>query len=185
MAYQANIPQAADEIQQSQSDLLANFQQINTMLNVNHGALNGVIEGKHKFCSFPVQAAAPAVIAGEVGMYSRTSTLTTNPELAIKTPAGSITEFTAARLSATNGWSYMPSGLLLKWGAFAAGVGATTVTYPVGVTYPVFANVFCAFLTPNGISALTNAAVITTLTTTNMTVQSTAAITLYYVVLGN
>ena len=40
MAYNQNIPQPADQLKNSQPQLLANFQEINTILDVNHVGFN-------------------------------------------------------------------------------------------------------------------------------------------------
>jgi hypothetical protein len=85
-----------------------------------------------------LQAASPATAATEVALFSRTSTLTSNVELAVrKQSSGSVFEFTSA-LGAQPGWTILPSGILLKWGN-GTGSGNITVTFPVAATIPVFA----------------------------------------------
>ena len=69
MAYNNNIPLAADQLSVSQADLLNNFATISTYLNVNHVDFNGADQGKHKLLTLPVQTpAAPTVNLGEFGI---------------------------------------------------------------------------------------------------------------------
>ncbi len=121
MPYNANIPLATDQLSQSQLDLLNNFQSINTWVNVNHVGFNVANQGKHFFVEFPVPVATPVTIAGEVGLYSRQSTITNQPELVFAhqfgstAPAGArIVEFTSAGWANT-GWCRFPSGILHVW----------------------------------------------------------------------
>ena len=122
MAYKATIPVSTDQLDVSQGDLLANFTELNTVMGVNHYTFNTGNDGKHKTAIFP-QAAAPAAAgAAEVGLYSKSCTIGANPaapefyinKTALQTP------FTAADKSAT-GWTYLPSGVILKWGQGVTG----------------------------------------------------------------
>lgn len=155
MAYQNNIPQANQRLKDSQSDILGNFQELSTFLNVNHQDLNsGVDAGKHKFVQFPLQGAAPATANNEVALYSQTSALTGSVELAVrKQNNGTSYEFTSS-LAAQPGWARLPSGILFKWGN-AVGNGFTAITFPVAGTIPVFAvgAPFTIYLTPSAVIA--------------------------------
>ena len=71
MAYNADIPQAADDPSQSQGQLLGNFQELNTSNSVNHVAYNDADQGKHKFMQMPEQSAAPTTAADEGGLYTK------------------------------------------------------------------------------------------------------------------
>ena len=181
MAYNANIPQPTDLLSQSQSDLLANFQALQTLIDVNHVDFASGDQGKHKWCSFPVQGASPATAAAEVAVFSRTSTLTTVPELCIRFAGnGTVTEMTSAFLNVI-GWSFLPSGILLKWGgASAGGPGSFTLTYPVAATIPVFNQVFIVLLQAQTAST----AFVTAQTAVDFTVTASAAGNWDYLALG-
>ena len=71
MAFQQNIPQATDNPSDSQSDLLGNFQALETWSDVNHVSLvtGGSDNGKHKFLQMPEQGSAPTTGANEGGLY--------------------------------------------------------------------------------------------------------------------
>lgn len=182
MAYNPNIPQPTDLLSQSQSDILDNFQALQTLIDVNHVDFASADQGKHKWCSFPVQGGSPGTLATEVAVFSRVSTLTTNNELCIEYQSnGTVVEMTS--MSATNnGWSFLPSGILLKWGtATAAGAGSQTLTYPVAATIPVYGvDVFIVLLTPT--SNITG--YITAKTTTTFTYTASAAGSFYYLAIG-
>lgn len=152
MAYITNIPGPNDLFSQSQPQILGNFTAIKTLIDVNHVDFDDATDqGKHKFISMPVQSPAPTFSAGEVGLYSFLSPITSKNELYInKTNQVTVTQIpaTASILSVTsapandsNGWSYLPSGILIKWGHSNAN-GLTATVFPVGANIPVFNQVF-------------------------------------------
>lgn len=134
MAYNPNIPQPTDQISVSQGQILNNFQ-----------ALNPFILG---IFDLPPQATPPTFPSPDVGLYSMVSTLTGNDELFITKqlpgPITSTVQATAAFFN-PNGWTYLPSGILLKWGTGSSGssiAGSFALTFPVASTIPTFKNVF-------------------------------------------
>lgn len=149
MAYQNNIPQPTDQLSKSQSDILNNFAEIKTLVDVNHVTFGSPDQGKHKFITMPVQGSSPATLGGEVALFSRTSTLSSLDEIAWRRSTnGVVIEFTSA-LNTNNGWTRFPSGILVKWGFVTVPVATQqTVTFPVAATIPVFTNVFNIQLTP-------------------------------------
>lgn len=141
MAYNNTIPKATDKLKDSQGQLLANFQAIQTLVEVNHETFGAANEGKHKFISMPVQSPAPTFSAGEVGQYSFLNTTTNKNELYInKTNNSGVVQIaaTSSILGTTNptpgsfgntGWTMLPSGIKLVWGVFTgSGSGAQTVS---------------------------------------------------------
>ena len=64
MTYSPNIPQAADIPSQSQSQILTNFQQLNTIFSRDHFAFDDAtsnLRGHHQFVQLTRQAADPVV----------------------------------------------------------------------------------------------------------------------------
>lgn len=121
MVYNANIPQASDDPSQSQSQLLGNFQELNTFLSVNHVDLNDADQGKHNFMQMPEQVAAPATAANEGGLY--TKEVSGSTQLFYRDESsGTERQLTKAFSAATNGTLTIPGGLLIQWG-FASGIG--------------------------------------------------------------
>src|ERR1700679_3027455 len=122
MAYNANIPQAGDLISQSQGDILANFQAIQTLVDVNHVDFASGDQGKHKFVTFPTQNPAPTFSPTEMGLYNFVNTTTNKNELYVNKILGATqvqVPMTASSLSGGNTtnngdfWTYLPSGILI------------------------------------------------------------------------
>lgn len=146
MAFNANIPQATDQISQSQGQLLQNFQALQTLIDVNHVDFASADQGKHMFVTMPNQGADPATGATEINLYNKVSAYLTTQQLYLNNPSTGVPyEFTSI-LSASPGWTFLPSGALLKWGT-GSGTGPTTITFPVGAQYPVFTQVLSCQLT--------------------------------------
>ncbi len=154
MAYNPNIPQGTDLLSQSQSDIQTNFATIQTVFDVNHVDFNASGAGKHIYVELPVAAGNPippiAFPAAEIAVYAATNATTTVNELYVnKTNQATVVQvpMTASILSTNSnpglnvsGWTYLPSGILLKWGVGTAN-GSTTILFPVAATIPVFTNV--------------------------------------------
>lgn len=151
MPYNANIPQPTDQFSQSQVDILGNFSAINTLIDVDHVDFNASGQGKHFRVSLPVQSPAPTFSAGDVGLYSFASPVTVQNELYInkvnqvsvtQIPAtASILSTTSAPATGVSGWTYLPSGILIKWGnatVNSTGTPLQTVLFPTSANIPVF-----------------------------------------------
>lgn len=147
MAYNSAIPQSTDQLSQSQGQLLANFQAIQTLIGVDHINFNAVNQGMHNVVEFPSPTTFGGTVGAIIALYAKTSSYTSNPVLAFQKQAGgSVVEMTEGALT-TNGWSFLPSGLLLKWGQ-STGNGDYTLTLPAGATIPAFGTALLAFLQP-------------------------------------
>ncbi len=146
MPYNKDKPQPTDQLTNSQNDILNNFISINTAWEENHVGFNDAGPGKHKFIRFPEQIDVPTTTTNELAVYSKLSTLTSVAELFVrKEDNGTEIEFTSA-IAATPGWTRLPSGILLKWGA-ASGTGADTLTFLTGATIPEFDIIYSVQLT--------------------------------------
>lgn len=153
MAYNQNIPQPTDLLSVSQGDLLNNFMALQTLIDINHVDFASGDQGKHKFVTFPVQGAAPVFLGGEVGLYNLLPgvpfPLTGQNELFINKSNGTNIPITASA-QASPGWTYLPSGLVVKWGTATANPGSTLITFPANVNTPAFTNIFTMLITPIG-----------------------------------
>jgi hypothetical protein len=148
-----NVPLAGQTLGNSRNQIQQNFQVIDTAFSVNHVGYNDPDQGKHKWVSFPVQAAAPVFLGGEVGLYNKLPVapfpLTTVNELFVSKSDGTQVPMTAS-LQAQTGWTFLPSGILLKWGRVSTASGTQTVTFPTGATIPAFGALFSIQLTIEG-----------------------------------
>jgi len=151
MPYNGTIPQPADQISTSQGEMLINFADIQTLIQVNHVGFNVANQGKHKYVTFPNQAAAPATLANEVNLFAQQSVYSLQPELAFKRNAGNAQEITTS-LNNQTGWCFTSSGMLLKWGQLTALAvdypAGTAFDFPVAETIPVYGTVFMMYITP-------------------------------------
>lgn len=149
--YNPNIPASNTNPSQDQPLIQQNFQTINTAFNLNHGQLdNAGIQGKHLFMQMPAQVSTPTTLANEGVLYTQTSTLSGLVELVYgRQSTGTQIEFTSS-LAATNGWTRLPSGILLKWGQsinITGNNGGLQINFPSGATIPAFTTVFTGYIT--------------------------------------
>lgn len=189
--YTSNIPQPTDNPSSSQDQILQNFQSISTLVAVNHVQFNDADEGKHKFLQMPEEAAAPATAANEAAIFSQESSLTGSTELVFRRESnGSQVEFTGFQ-GATNGWTRLPSGILLKWGT-GTGSGISSTNFPVAGTIPVFSAVYNGLVSVEDTSGTPNTfATLRSISTTAITIfgssrtsTSSASTTFRYLVIG-
>ena len=136
-AYNGNIPQATDQISQSQSQLLSNFGSIQSIIDVNHGDFATNVAGQHLYTQMPVQAMKPAVNVGEVGLYNF-NTLGSN-QMMLRKSDGTDVPITASN-QAIPGYTYLPTGFLVQWAlvTIPGGSNPQTVTFPVAYTTAVY-----------------------------------------------
>ena len=74
MTFNPNIPQATDLTSASQSQILTNFSQLNTIFDVDHVTYDNATvanRGKHDKSTYIEQGADPATSANEVALYSK------------------------------------------------------------------------------------------------------------------
>ncbi len=173
MAYNENIPQESDNPSQSQPQLLSNFKEISTAFNANHGNFNAPDQGKHSFLQMPEQSSVPATSSNEAALFSQESSLTLNTELVFRRESnGDQIEFTGF-LGSNDGWTRLPSGILLKWGT-GSGTGINTTIFPTGATIPIFSAVYSAQVTGEDTSSTPNTYVtFRTISTTEIIVNCT------------
>lgn len=144
MAYNENIPQPRQALSSSQGNLLDNFAAIFTYLGVDHNQFDTPNAGKHNKVTFTqVQPADVDVPNGSIALYNRQFNLTGVNELFKVNSFGADEAFDkefpmTASTQLNEGWSYLPSGLLLKWGTQNK-TGQANIIYPADVnTIPAF-----------------------------------------------
>jgi len=151
MAYNSNIPQATDQLSVSQGQILANFQEIATAFNLNHGPFNSGlgIEGMHAFVQMPISATPLATAAGQVGLYAAQNSLTSKPELFFQRDsqlAGTGFPISATGSAVIGGntvnYAYLPSGVIIKYGSAQTGAAGQTTINLNGVGVPAYATNF-------------------------------------------
>jgi hypothetical protein len=146
MPYQPNVPQPTDTGSKSQGDLLANFQAIDSLIGINNYTFNSGNDGYHARLDMPAQSIAPVNPPGLVTVVANPSAYTTLTALSFFGDNGAAgIEMTSADKS-TTGWTFLPSGILVKWGQTTAN-GLATITFPVAPLIPVFTSLLTVMLT--------------------------------------
>lgn len=147
MAYNPNIPQPSDQLNVSQGDLLNNFMALNTVLNVNMLGPNNPNQGKFNVTEYVSPTTFAGTVGGEVALFANASAYTGNPALFFqKQTNGASYEFTES-IQAIAGWSFLPSGILLKWGNVSIPASPTGILFPVAANIPVFGTIFIVLIT--------------------------------------
>lgn len=140
MPYYGNVPQANQRISATQAPILANFTEIGTAFNRNHQTLGTANSGNHTVVKYLQQGAEPAAFnATDAGLYNLN--YLGNPEIYVrKGVAATGIPMTAGTL-VNNGFSYLPSGMLIRYGMLQTGAGGTvTVDFTAIPGEPQFTN---------------------------------------------
>jgi hypothetical protein len=154
--YSTNVPQSAQKISATQAPIQSNFQAINELFNVNHvGFGDSVNFGKHNFTTLPFQISDPSTASNEMALYAKATGTPNAGEIFARYPSnGSVIQISGSSAgsagASTNGWSYLPGNILMKWGQ-ATGIipGANTIVYPTSGSQPSFTtSVFMVEYTP-------------------------------------
>lgn len=151
MTFNNNIPQAPDQMSQSQPQLLENNQAISSVFNLNHVPFNsGSISGMHMFVQFPSgtpKGTTMSPITGQVALYANTYAPTSTNELFFqRSNLGENTGYPITAVSNNagpfpySGYTYLPSGIILQWAVSGAITGSGTVTLPLTFTTILWAN---------------------------------------------
>lgn len=149
------VPNPGQTLYSSRDLINQNFSVINTAFSVNHVPYNDGSgnQGFHQFINMTSGTPSATTNNGtaQIGLYANVGAFSTIPELFFQrnnqaaNTGYSITE--AGNLG--NGWTRLPSGIVLKWGQasganFEGGSNGAkgNVTYPPTMGIPVFNNVF-------------------------------------------
>jgi hypothetical protein len=124
MPYNANIPQANDQLSVSQGQILANFMALAPLIPITTNGQISAIEGFNYILLQDQIAADPATTATENAIYQKGNNLFWR-----KNTSGTVVGITTATLTPHPGDTNLPSGALLKWDG--------TVNMNLSLTQPV------------------------------------------------
>lgn len=154
MAFLPLIPQPTDQLSASQAQILNNFGILGAIAgNTNPASASINSTSGFNWLYLPAQGATPpagaAFPAGTIGLYTFLNPQTGVNELYVNKASAAQVPATAMRtngVGATNGWTYLPSGLIMAWGtATIGGTGLLTVTYATALTnFPGFSTFWTA-----------------------------------------
>lgn len=194
--YTANIPQSNQLIRATQAPILSNFLAINELLSVNHvGFSDSTNFGKHTFTSLVFQGSDPSTSSDEMALYSKTTTTTNGAEIFYRYPSnGTVVQLTGTTsgnggLLNANGYSYLTSTLIMKWGQVSGIItGTNTITFPTGGGIPAFTtSVYSVQWSPNASYTLSSSGgYVTNITLTNFQIVASTTIssTIYWMAIG-
>lgn len=146
--YTELIPVSGDSLGGTRDRIRVNFQQIASVMGINHVAFNALGEGKHKFLQMPEQVSAPATAANEAGFYAKVGTNPAETNLFFRgensgfeyqlthaisgaTPEGRFASGLAYSATLQGGWTFLPGGLILQYGKRTAPSTSGVITYPI------------------------------------------------------
>lgn len=140
MTYTKNIPVSGDSLGGTRVRINTNFQEIFNLIAINHVGFNTTGKGKHKFVQMPSLGNADTLpsglILGEGTLY--TNTVSSRSELYYTPDAsGNVYQMTrcstgsyASFAAANPGWTFLPGGLLLQYGAKNSPGTSGTINFP-------------------------------------------------------
>ena len=174
--YQQNKPLPTDQLSVSQGDIEQNYQSIKALVDVNHGTFTGGVspEGKHIKVDVTRIGAEPVAAGTDLTMYNFLNAVTAQSEMYVRRNGAAGTPFTAAIIANDTGWTYLPSGTLIKWGQ-ATYTGAGTVTFDATHAFTVRPSVIVSAF--KNIAPYNYAITLTVVTTTNFSVYCSARTT--------
>lgn len=164
MAYQANIPQPTDQLSKSQGDILGNFQALFPFIQ-------GVID-------IPASAADPATTGDNI-IFAKLYSVTGNDEVYIQNEFAGINYPITASGNGNTGWTFLPSGILLKWGSSSIGIAGGNIVVSQGPTY------VAAYIVLVSSQSFNNTVSVTSVTTVGFHAQGTINLTpFFYLMIG-
>jgi hypothetical protein len=181
--YTDNVPQAAQTISSTQVPILNNFGAINEIIGVDHVSFQDAINyGKHNKTSFPIQDSDQDTSTNEMALYAKATTTTNGIELFYRYPNnGTVVQYTGiaaapsggSSLAAASGYSYLPGGLILKWGSLSGNFSSSiVVSFPTSGFPPYTTAVYSVQYSTKTGSATTYMPVINDVTLTSFTLSS-------------
>jgi hypothetical protein len=190
MAYTQDIPQPSDIPSQSQAQILANFQAINSStegFGLDHVQFDAVSDkGKHKQSTYIEQSVDPVTAANEMALYSKDDGSGNTRLFIAPESAAPIFQLTGATPSvSTSGSTFLPGGLILKYGIKNTPVNNTVITF--SSAFPN--NVYSIILTPVKSDNTSRSMYVKTGTAavTGFTIQTDSGTftSVYYLAIGN
>lgn len=141
---------------QSAKNIRDNFDAIDTAWDINHVGIDDTNGGKHTKVHIR-EGSQPSTTTNEIVLWCQNPALTgQGAELYIRRESnGDNIPATASSQDAGSdssngdfGWTFLPSGILLKWGRVNTAGGDQSITFSTGTTLPAFTEVYRAFLQP-------------------------------------
>jgi len=182
-----DIPQATDQLSISQGNLLNNMGILGAIAGnatANSASLNATVG--FNFVNFALPGAAATTSANQMALYTGANANTTRQELYVVRQNSTLpVPITGSRTAAaayvpavgfvqSQGWTYLPSGVLMVWGCATTGASThVTIAYNSITGFPGFATGGTPQVTRIGGSTSQNFMLLTGVTLGGFTTYST------------
>lgn len=187
------LPNSGQSLGQTRSSIRTNFQLIQSAQDTNHVALGTVGAGKHKFVQMPEQGSAPTTAVNEGALYTKVGTSPAETQLFYRAENSGFeyrltrpdSSNTASFAVNTNGWTFLPGGLILQYGTVATPGTSGTITFPKAFT-TTFLSIQFTVKRDTASSGVATYAVTqaTPLSTADYKISNSGATTLFWWALG-
>ena len=132
MSFTPNIPASGQSLGQTRQAILNNFAILRSTIAVDHVDVNASGNGKHKYVHLTDQSASiPTTAANELVFFNKLVSGTARLFLRQPSSGTQIQMSGINPLSSTNGYTFLPGGILLQWGSQAKTGNQTPVTFPI------------------------------------------------------
>lgn len=137
ITYIPDIPDGPHNPSDDQPDMKTNTNNINAIIGVDHVPFNVNQSGYHKVIRFQNQLANPTP-NGFGQLYTRTRN--SDNQLFYETSSGTVFQITSTPSAITDGYTFLPGGILMQWGIvpFPGGSGGVTFNIPFPSGNPPF-----------------------------------------------
>lgn len=149
--YVSAVPQSSQQVSNSQNSIEGNFQDIYTLLAINHIPFNTADTfGRHTYVNYVEQGSDPATLSTEMALYSKSVNNDTNgAELFYRYPnSGNVVQLTGVTSTSSGGTSTALGGTFYADGAVYLG-------YPSSGYWQYLSNnvLFMSFIISNAVGA--------------------------------
>lgn len=147
MAYQKNKPELTDRLSTSASDIQNNFEEIDTIIKVEHEEFGDPKQGKHKASTYLVQTSDPTTDGDSIALFCKNNG--SKNTLHLK-PLDNDTAIDIGSYSdnGSKGHTILPSGIIMNWGKFSmsSGTSSVSVTLSKAFSSSVFSVTYGAYM---------------------------------------
>lgn len=193
MSFNPNVPTGLVNLDVDYANVQNNFSSSNTSFGVNHVPFSVALNnGKHKFVEMPNGILPVGLAAGESTLYSK-SVSGASQLFFTRDNSGIEIQLTGPTtpVANTNGYTFLPGGILMQWGIVNSPTSTGTVTFATAnIAFPTSCfNVQCTLIAKSGGTSTSNtvAPITGTVTNTGFGYSYTATssyVAFYWVALG-
>lgn len=130
MSFTPNIPASGNSLGQTRDPIRNNFTNYNTVISQDHVAPNDDDQGKHKFSTYVEQGADPDPDANECAVYSKEAASVTELFFQRESAGTAIQMTVGDPTAATQGQTFLPGGVIVKWDTITMTANNQEVTFP-------------------------------------------------------